>query len=185
MKRKYGWTTLLCAAVLSLFGGRASADSQGIGDVVTGLVAAAAVGSTYAYDDPEGRWMLLKSAGTSYTANGLLRLAFDEHEWGTRPNGKGYGFPSGHAGFMAAGAAFMQERYGWQWGVPAWLATGYVSWVRVEITDHHRWRDIAAAVVLAQGVAWWLVEPYENRGGVRVSPLFTPEATGVNLAYRF
>lgn len=177
------WTwTALCAA-LSLHAGPAAADAQGIGDVVTGLVAVVAVGSTYGHDDSEGRQMLIKSTAISYTTNGLLRLAFNDHELGTRPNGKGYGFPSGHAGFMAAGASFLQGRYGSAWGVPAWLATGYVSHVRVNLTGHHYWRDIAAAVVLAQVVSWYVVEPYE--GALAVAPMLEPDALGLRLAYRW
>lgn len=168
---------------LSLHSGYAVADEQGVGDVVTGLLAIGTVGATYAYDDPEGRRMLIKSTLISYTANGLLRLAFNDTGMGTRPNGKGYGFPSGHVGFMAAGASFLQLRYGWKLGVPAYLATGYVAYIRVEKTNHHRWEDIAAAVVLAHGVALWIVDPYES--GVSVVPLLEPEALGVRLAYRW
>lgn len=182
MRRNCRTWTALCMA-LSLQSGYAVADDQGVGDVVTGLLAIGTVSATYAYDDPEGRRMLIKSTLISYTANGLLRLAFNDTGVGTRPNGKGYGFPSGHAGFMAAGASFLQERYGWKLGLPAYLATGYVSYIRVEKTNHHRWEDIAAGVVLAHGVALWIVDPYES--GVSVVPLLEPEASGVRLVYKW
>lgn len=180
MIRTSSWL-LLCA--LLLHPGRASADEQGAGDVVTGLLALGTVGATYAYDDSEGRWMLLKSTAVSYTANGLLRLAFNGSDLGTRPNGKGYGFPSGHAGFMAAGASFLQERYGWKLGVPGYLATAYTSYIRVEKTGHHRWRDIIAAVALAHGTALYFVEPDQRR--ISVAPLFTADALGVGIEYRW
>ncbi len=172
----------MCVA-LSLQSGYAIADQQGVGDVVTGLLAIGTVSATYDYDDPEGRRMLIKSTFISYGTNGVLRLAFNDTRVGTRPNGKGYGFPSGHAGFMAAGASFLQERYGWKLGLPAYLATGYVSYIRVEKTNHHRWVDIAAAVALAHGVALWIVDPYEP--GFSAAPLVEPEALGVRLAYRW
>lgn len=150
-------------------------------DVVTAFVPLGAMGLAHYKGDKEGRRQLFWSAVTSTTINTALRLAFNDTEYGERPNGHPYGFPSGHTSFTTAGAAFLQERYGYRWGVPAHLLSAYVAYVRVE-TDHHRWRDVIAAAALSYTVSRFMVTPYEET--VAVAPLITEDgALGVQLAY--
>lgn len=150
-------------------------------DVLTGVVPLGALYRTYAIDDADGRKQWLWSTGTALAANTALRVAFNQTHYGTRPNGHPYGFPSGHIGFIASGAAFLQERYGYRYGVPAWLATGYVAYVRVE-SDHHRWRDTLAGAAVAYGVSRLLVTPCES---LEVSPVVESGMLGVRLRYAF
>lgn len=128
--------------------------------------------------------MLAKSAGAGMATIFAIKYAFNDTDFGQRPNGKGYGFPSGHAGGAAAAASFLQGRYGLKWGIPAWLATGYVSYVRVEQTHHHRWRDIAAAAVISQTSSWYFVDSYHNNK-LSFSPIMDGETVGLSLAYQF
>ena len=44
----------------------------------------------------------------------------------TRPDGDGQSFPSGHAASAFVGAAFLQRRYGWRFGVPAYALANLV-----------------------------------------------------------
>lgn len=150
-------------------------------DVLTGVIPLGALWLTHARDDDEGRDQYLWSMGTSLVVLNGARLAFKDHEWGTRPNGHPYGFPSGHIAFLGAGAAFLQDRYGWTWGVPAWLATGYTGYVRVE-TGHHRWRDVVVSGVVAAGISQYFVTPYPD---MTVRPLFGEAGAGVEVSYTF
>jgi len=153
-------------------------------DIVTGLVPIGGLVLTYSNDDPAGRRQYFWSMATSMAVVNGSRLAFKDHEWATRPNGHPYGFPSGHMAFLGAGAAFLQDRYGWKWGVPAWAATGYTAWVRVD-DDHHRWRDIVAALVVVEASSLYFTTRFPD---MTVKPLFGDEyqkVAGLQVEYRF
>jgi membrane-associated phospholipid phosphatase len=153
-----------------------------VADVVTGVIPLGALWLTHHKDDEEGRKQYLWSMGTTLVVVNGARLAFNDHEWGTRPNGHPYGFPSGHIAFLGSGAAFLQDRYGWRWGVPAWTATGYVAYVRVE-DDHHKWRDVLVAGAFAFGASKYFVTRYPD---TTVTPLFgRDDSFGLRIEHRF
>ena len=45
----------------------------------------------------------------------------------TRPDGGHQWFPSGHTASAFAGAAFLQMRYGWALGAPAYAVASFVG----------------------------------------------------------
>lgn len=135
-------------------------------DVLTGVIPLGAFWYTHNIDDRDGRDQYMWSMGTSLFVITSARLAFNEHEYGTRPNGHPYGFPSGHIAFLGSGAAFIQDRYGWEAGIPAWAATAYTAYVRVE-DGHHRWRDVIVAGLFTAAASQYFVRPYPQ---VRVLP---------------
>jgi membrane-associated phospholipid phosphatase len=52
--------------------------------------------------------------------------------------------PSDTSALAFAPAQFMWQRYGWEYGVPAYAAAGFVGWSRVDAKKHH-WYDVAAS----------------------------------------
>lgn len=64
-----------------------------------------------------------------------------------RPNGGSHSFPSGHTSVAFAGAEFMRKEYGWGWGVPAYMAAGFVGWSRVASGNHWS-RDVFAGALI-------------------------------------
>jgi hypothetical protein len=58
-------------------------------------------------------------------------------------------FPSETAAVAFAPAAYLFDRYGWEYGVPAYLAAGYAGYSVVHAKEHH-WYDVAASA----GIAW-------------------------------
>lgn len=159
-----------------------SSDEYLAADVLTGIVPLGAYWLTYLKDDKPGRKQYLWSMGTSLIVVNGARLAFKDHEWGTRPNGHPYGFPSGHLVFIASGAAFLQDRYGWKWGVPAYGAAYYTAWVRVE-DEHHRWRDVGVATAVSILASQYFVSQYPD---TEVKPLFgIGGAAGLQVEWKF
>lgn len=181
------WLAAACAALLLQSRPAAALDSWQVNatDVLTGVVPLGALWLTHAKDDRAGRDQYLWSMGTTLVVVNGARLLFNEHEYGERPNGHPYGFPSGHLAFVGAGAAFLQDRYGWRWGAPAWAAAGWTAYVRVE-DDHHRWRDVIVASVVAVGVSQYFVTRHPD---LTVKPLFRlgggDDTAGLRLEYRF
>lgn len=165
-----------------LFTSHANAGERELpGDIVTALLPLVTVGTTYFKDDQEGRYQFYRSTGVSLVVNSILRLGFDQTDLGERPNGSPYGFPSGHIGFTTSSAAFLQDRYGWKYGLPAYAAVGYVAWVRVD-TDHHRWRDVGAAALLSYSLSKLFVTP-EN--ATQIAPIVGPDWLGLRWQRSF
>jgi membrane-associated phospholipid phosphatase len=125
-------------------------------------------------DDDEGQKQLVRSVAAGVVAHALLSAAFNYTNWGERPNGSGHAFPSGHVTLVTSGAAFLQDRYGWKYGLPAYAAVLYVADVRVE-TGHHRWRDVIGGVALGWGVSKFFVTP---QNATYIAPVIGPRFIG-------
>ena len=176
------WLRRACA-VLSVFScllnitSAALAASEFSGTFVMTAIPVAGIATAYLKDDGEGEKQWLRNLLANQLLNSAARLGFNYTSLGKRPDGTGYGFPSGHVAFAGSGAAFLEERYGWEYGVPAWLATGFVAYVRVDNRDHH-WRDVVAASALSYGVGKLFVTP-EN--AVHLAPVLGPDYLGFRL----
>ncbi len=77
----------------------------------------------------EGDWQGLKqgalSAVTAAGATLILKYAVKEE----RPDHSNmHSFPSGHTAVAFTNATFLQRRYGWKFGVPAYAVAAYVGW---------------------------------------------------------
>lgn len=180
MRNKPLYAALLAACCLHSGAALAIADELPA-DIVTGLLPFAVYGITQFKDDDEGSWQFLRSTGVSLVVNSTLRLALKDTSWAERPNGSPYGFPSGHAGFTGSSAAFLQDRYGWKYGLPAYAVVGYVSWVRVD-TDHHKWRDVIAGAAVSYGISKLFVTPY--KAGY-LAPIIGPDFLGMRWERSF
>jgi len=120
---------------------------------------------------------LLSVSALSTLATGFLKGIVHER----RPNGNLHSFPSGHTTFAVAGAAFLQERYGWTYGVPAFAVASFVAYSRVR-ADKHWWHDVAAGAAVAIGINTMFTEVYVGElGGGRLSlgTVLTEEMMGV------
>jgi membrane-associated phospholipid phosphatase len=78
-----------------------------------------------------------------------------------RPNDENdTSFPSGHSNTAFVGAAFLQQRYGSRWGVPAFISAIIVAWSRVYSNVHYV-NDVVAGASVSMMSAWAIVPPYE------------------------
>ena len=90
------------------------------------------------------------TAGATAAATLILKYSIKE----LRPDGSNtHSFPSGHTSVSFATATFLQKRYGWKFGVPAYAVAGYVAWGRVFARKHHWW-DAAAGALIGAGCAF-------------------------------
>jgi membrane-associated phospholipid phosphatase len=150
-------------------------------DLITAGLPLAAYATAHFKDDGAGEGQFFRNTGANLLVLTSLRVAFNQTSWGERPNGNQYAFPSGHVGFVVSQAAFLQQRFGWKYGLPAYALSGYVAWVRVD-TDHHHWRDVIAAAALAEVVARLWVTPHD---AVHVAPIVGPDWIGLRLERSF
>ncbi len=119
--------------------------------------------------DNEGTAQWAEGALWTGVATHSLKFAVDAE----RPNGNdNNSFPSGHTSAAFQGAAFLQMRYGWEYGVPAYAAASYVGYSRVH-GDYHYWHDVAAGAVLAIGVQYAITEMGLTTRNLFVTPVVT------------
>lgn len=169
--------TTALAALLCLHCGTASAlvyKSETPGDIVMVGVPVTAYFIAMGKDDHEGERQLLRDVGAGVVAHALASVAFNYTSWGERPGGGRHAFPSGHVTLVTSGAAFLQDRYGWHYGLPAYVLVGYVADVRVR-TGHHRWRDVIGGAVLGTVVSKFFVTPQE---ATHIAPVIGPDFIG-------
>jgi len=170
----------LLATLVSSGPVRAEADDRALekaADIGVVALPAAAAGVTAWHGDREGGWELGKALLSAVAVTGGLKLSIR----GKAPNGDNHAFPSGHTSVAFAGASYLQRRYGWEYGVPAYLAASFVGVSRVE-TDHHRVHDVLAGAAIGYlsnviFTAWY--------GGLSAAPVIGQDCVGVVLWMSF
>lgn len=149
----------VCSSVAMVQQAQASDESyRTLSNVLAlGLPAAAAIISV-AQDDGSGILQLAKAEGLTLLSTEILKRVTHE----TRPNGKDdKSFPSGHTAVAFAAAQYMQERGGWQYGVPAYALAGLVGYSRVEAHEHY-WRDVVAGAALGMAAGAYFTDKREH-----------------------
>ena len=127
--------------------------------------------------DATGRLQLVESGALTAALTFILKAAVHKD----RPNGHAHSFPSGHAADAAFGATFLQRRYGWWYGVPAFALTGFVAWSRVESREHFP-EDVIAGAAIGAASSLLFTRPFH---GVEVGPLNEGGACGLALHTRW
>jgi membrane-associated phospholipid phosphatase len=156
-------TVLLSFTLMAGFTSSANAEDGVVkaGSVLRALIPLTAGGIAYSKDDGEGLWQLMQSELVTILATEGLKRTVDS----TRPNGEKESFPSGHASVSFAAAQFLQQRYGYTYGVPAYLASSFVAYSRVH-GDQHYWKDVIAGAAIGIASSYYFTEPLF---GARVS----------------
>ena len=91
-------------------------------------------------------------------------------------------FPSDTAALAFAPAQFLWDRYGWEYGLPAYAAALFVGYSRVEAKKHHWW-DVATSAGLSWGFSKFITTPY--RRGFNYSASASPDGVYASVDYRF
>ena len=100
----------------------------------------------------------------------------------TRPDGDCCdSFPSGHASFTFMGASFLQRRYGWKYGLPAYAAATFVAYSRVE-ADRHFVEDVVAGAAIGFLSSYYFTTRYP---GVSIIPVARRDFAGVTFSMQW
>ncbi len=128
------------------------------GDVFAAGLPVVAGGTTLLYEkNLNGALQFTETYASQLALTYSLKYIVDEK----RPNGGRYSFPSGHTASAFSSAAFIQRRYGWKVGLPAYVLAAYTGWTRVYAKKHYIW-DVAAGAVIGTGCAYLFTTPYEK-----------------------
>ena len=151
-------------------------------DVLCLLPDAPALGVAFAKHDTEGMKQLGLSTATCLAVNYGLELCIRKD----RPDGTGHhAFPSTHTAVAFNGSTFLMKRYGWKWGVPAYVVSSFVAWGRVH-TNRHDWWDALGGAAIGAGSAFIFTRPFVKDVDVAISPTtFGDRAYGLTATIQF
>ena len=149
------------------------------GDIMVLALPATAYGMNIYKQDSEGAWQFTASLATTMATTFILKYSIDAE----RPNGENNrSFPSGHTSASFSSATFIQMRYGWSYGVPAYAVATFVAWSRV-YTDHHYTRDVLAGAALGVVGSFIFTDAYEE--GLSITPIVDNGVYGLQISKNF
>ena len=112
-----------------------------------------------------------------------LGLKYVVKEW--RPDmSDTHSFPSGHTSMAMATAGFIQRRYGWAWGAPAFALATYVGWGRVFAHRHYVWDTVVGACIGAAS-AYIFTTPFARQHNLQIAPSASVNNVGAYLSFEF
>lgn len=152
---KIGVYILICALVTSSFAEERS-DFEKLGDVLSYGIPLAGLGTTVILRDWDGSVQFVYSAATAGALTGVLKKTVDK----TRPNAGWNSFPSGHSTGAFVGAAFIERRYGWWAGTPAYALAVVTAYSRMDAKKHDLFDVSFGALNGILGAYIW-TEPYQ------------------------
>lgn len=124
-------------------------------DVAIALPVIAAGISTYK-GDWDGDVQLGADVAATVGTSLLLKTVVKER----RPDGSDMkSFPSDTASLGFSAANYLWDRYGWEYGAPAYAAAAFVGYTRVEAKQHHP-LDVLASAAIALGYSKLFVTRY-------------------------
>ena len=165
--------TVLCTSMLL-----AKSNTQKIGDFLAFAIPATAYGSTFYFDDAEGRMEFYKAYGITMLNTVALKYTVREK----RPdNNDRDSFPSGHTSSTVSSAVFIHKRYGFGYALPAYLGAIYTGYSRIHVNRHHP-RDVLAGAVIGAISSWYFVDPFEK---LQISPEVGSDYKGIQINYKF
>jgi membrane-associated phospholipid phosphatase len=177
-----GAVTLLL--VLLACGEAAGETNQGLANVGTGVAIAlpiAAAGISYWKNDWQGIGQLALDTGAT-VGTALLLKQFVKEE---RPDySDDRSFPSDTAALAFAPASYLWDRYGWEYGVPAYGAAIFSGYTRVASDEHHWW-DVAASAGIAWGYTFLFTSRWHYAYNINSSIQVTPHEAMASLSYQW
>ncbi len=146
------------------------------GDTFQWLLPVLAWGSTAVARDGQGAVQYTKSFATTVLTTTLIKQAAQKF----RPGGTSEkSFPSGHASAAFSGAAFINTRYGWKWGIPAFAGAVVTGYSRVN-ADQHFLDDVTAGASVALFSNWAFVT--SRADGPRPAPMAMGNGYGLAVS---
>lgn len=150
-------------------------------DVFAIALPAAALVGTLCLKDWTGLVQGVETAAVTAAATLILKYSIKER----RPDGSDmHSFPSGHTAVSFASAAYVQRRYGWKFGIPAYALSCYVAWGRCYSKKHH-WYDVLAGAAIGAGSAYIFTRPWAKKHNLQIAPTSNGTNIGLYASFEF
>ena len=147
------------------------------GDVLQLMIPLSGYAATFYVGDTEGRNQFYKSFLATFLITHALKITIKEK----RPSNNGnQSFPSGHTSSAFQGAAFIQRRYGWRYGMFAYTAAAFTGYSRIEDeSKKHYLDDVIAGAAIGILSSYYFTTPYNNS---TLTPYASHDGIGINLS---
>lgn len=151
-------------------------------DVLVMVPAVAGFVTTLVKKDYEGTKQIVFSGATNLATSLILKGVIDK----TRPDlSNNNSFPSAHTSIAFQGASFIQRRYGWKYGIPAYAISSYVGWGRIYAKKHDAW-DVLAGAAIGTLSTYIFTTPFAQKNNMSFSPsIINNEYPGFYASIRF
>lgn len=167
---------------------------SGIGELGNPYVQVPTIAALAGYSRWSGNEELRELSDTITSAYALnlvattgLKLAANTKRPDRDENNGRYGFPSFHTSSSFTVAAVLDERYGWEVGLPAYALAGAVGWTRIDQRDHNL-SDVLFGATLGYVIGKSVARNhFTQNDSFHVSPYIDPAnaATGVMIQSTF
>ncbi|NNE77221.1 MAG: phosphatase PAP2 family protein [Pricia sp.] len=148
------------------------------GDILLFSLPATALTSSLIINDFKGTWQFAKGFVLNQAVTIGLKVTLNK----PRPFNNGdNAFPSGHTSTTFQSAAFIQKRYGWTYGIPAYALASLTGYSRINTQKHDGW-DILAGAVVGIGSAYLFTTPYQRE---HIELTFASDADSFALGFRY
>lgn len=150
-------------------------------DVVALALPASALVGTLVMKDWKGLLQGVETAAATTAMTYILKYTIKE----TRPDGSDtHSFPSGHSAVSFATASYLQMRYGWKFGVPAYVLSTYVAWGRC-FARRHYWYDVVAGAAIGSASAFIFTRPFAKEHNLQLAPVSDGRSIGIYASFEF
>lgn len=151
------------------------------GDVLVFVTPLASLTTTLILKDYQGLKQVAFSGATALAATYALKYIVKKE----RPDKSDkLSFPSSHTMITCTGAAFIQRRYGWKYGIPAYLLSSYVAWSRV-YADKHDWWDVLGGAAIGIGSSYIFTRPFAKKHNLVLNPVIMDKNLGIYASMTF
>ncbi len=128
------------------------------GDVILFVLPAATLATTIIKKDKKGTWQFTKA----FLFNEIVTLGLKYTIKKERPEGSNnLSFPSGHTSTTFQSAAFIHQRYGFKYSIPAYVLAGFTTYSRIDADKHDGW-DVLAGAIVGVGSSFIFTTPYQQ-----------------------
>lgn len=135
-------------------------------DVLLLVTPAAGFISSLVIGDYKGTKQIVLSGATNLALTYILKYSIKKE----RPDHSDYhSFPSAHTSISFQGASFIQRRYGWKWGAPAYLLSAYIGWGRT-YAKKHDWWDVLGGAAIGTASTYIFTRPFARKHNITFSP---------------
>lgn len=150
-------------------------------DIVAVTLPVAALIGTLCARDWEGLLQGVETAAVTAAFTYGLKYACREE----RPDRSDlHSFPSGHTAVSFATSTYLTRRYGWKFGVPAYIASTYVAWGRCFSRQHFVW-DCVVGAAIGAGSALIFTTPFARKHDVQIAPVADERTKNIGVYASF
>lgn len=148
------------------------------GDYLRIILPVSALSTSFILNDKNGK----KQFAKSFIATQLITFGLKTVIHKPRPDlSNNNSFPSGHTSTVFQSAAFIQKRYGWEYGIPAYVLAGVTGYSRINAKKHDYW-DVFAGAVIGISSSYLFTT---NRDYKKINLTYNANKNGGTLNFRY